>query len=118
MKQRAGRKRNHGYTCIHDPIQCVHRNKIKPRAEPGTQEYHGKAKFSFGKETAEMSGANGLRFNRRNMLKSSLAALVGGAIGQVAEAESRLKSLKFEDYRHALCRDREAGTEPVRIDSH
>ena len=111
MKQRAGRKRNHGYTCIHDPIQCVHRNKIKPRAEPGTQEYHGKAKFSFGKETVEMSGANGLRFNRRNMLKSSLAALVGGAIGQVAEAEPEIKnvnlasspsSLKITDMRYAV----------------
>jgi hypothetical protein len=40
-----------------------------------------------------MSIAESLHLNRRSMLKSSLALLAGGAVGQVADAEPEIKNV-------------------------
>ena len=72
-----------------------------------------------------MMNSSGPRFNRRSLLKSSVALLAGGAVSPIAEAEPEIKNantrfgpIEPEDYRHALRGHREAGTEPVRADSH
>ena len=58
-----------------------------------------------------MADADKFRFNRRSILKSSLALLAGGAVGRVAEAEAEIKnvnpasspsSLKITDMRYAV----------------
>ncbi len=58
-----------------------------------------------------MSNPKSFHLNRRSVLKSSLAVLAGGAIGQVAEAEPEIKnvnlasspsSLKITDMRYAV----------------
>jgi L-alanine-DL-glutamate epimerase-like enolase superfamily enzyme len=63
------------------------------------------------KECTEMPNANGVRIDRRRVLKSSLALLAGGAVGTLAEAEPEIKnvntasspsSLKITDMRYAV----------------
>lgn len=58
-----------------------------------------------------MMNSSGPRFNRRSLLKSSVALLAGGAVSQIAEAEPEFKnanlasgpsSLKITDMRYAV----------------
>ena len=58
-----------------------------------------------------MSNANGIRIDRRRVLKSSLTLLAGGAVGTLADAQPEIKnvntasspsSLKITDMRYAV----------------
>src|SRR5215469_16062504 len=68
-------------------------------------------RFQPGRNAPKMPDARSLRMNRRNILKSSLALIAGGAAAQLADAEPEIKnvntasspsSLKITDMRYAV----------------